>query len=134
LFGSSLGGAVCLSVAAEYPVQALVTVAAPINSRSLIEAAGGVLPEGLSAESVLSPRFRFDLSDRLSSINHLLIFHGENDSVVPVAHARQLFEKAGDPKKLVVQEGGDHVMSNPLHQNHFMTETLLWFSTCLQAD
>jgi alpha-beta hydrolase superfamily lysophospholipase len=134
LFGSSLGGAVCLSVAAEMPVHALVTVAAPLNSRSLIAAAGGVLPDGLSPEAVFSPRFRFDLCDRLSTINHLLIFHGENDSVVPVSHARQLFENAGDPKKLVIQESGDHVMSNPLHQDDFISETLSWFSACLQTD
>lgn len=134
LFGSSLGGAVCLSVAAATRVHALVTVAAPLDSSSLIDSAQGVVPAGLSADLALSPRFRFDLSDSLSAIRNLLIFHGENDSVVPVSHARKLFEKAGHPKKLVIQENGDHVMSLLLHQQIFMQESLLWFSSILKTD
>ena len=134
LFGSSLGGAVCLSVAAATRVHALVTVAAPLDSSSLIDSAQGVVPAGLSSDRALSPRFRFDLSDSLSAIRNLLIFHGENDLVVPVSHARKLFEKAGHPKKLVIQENGDHVMSLPLHQKSFMEESLLWFSTILKTE
>ena len=133
LFGSSLGGAVCLSVAAATRIHALVTVAAPLDSSSLIDSAQGVVPAGLSVDLALSPRFRFDLSDSLSAIRNLLIFHGENDLVVPVSHARKLFEKAGHPKKLVIQENGDHVMSLPLHQKSFMQESLLWFSTILKT-
>jgi alpha-beta hydrolase superfamily lysophospholipase len=133
LFGSSLGGAVCLSMASEMPVHALVTVAAPLDSQSLIDSAGGVVPDGISAETALSSRFRFDLSNHLSAISRVLIFHGEDDSVVPVSHARHLFEKAGHPKKLVIQENGDHVMSNPLHQKSFISESLLWFSTLLKT-
>jgi alpha-beta hydrolase superfamily lysophospholipase len=134
LFGSSLGGAVCLSVATLVRVHALVTVAAPLDSGSLIDSAQGVVPDGLSAELALSPRFRFDLSDSLSDVRNLLIFHGENDSVVPISHARKLFEKAGHPKKLMIQEKGDHVMSLPLHQKSFMHESLLWFSTILKTE
>jgi len=134
LFGSSLGGAVCLSVAATMTVHALVTVAAPLDSNSLIDSAQGVVPSGLSADLALSPRFRFDLSGNLSVIRNLLIFHGENDLVVPVSHARKLFENAGHPKKLVIQENGDHVMSLPLHQKFFMQESLLWFSTILKTE
>jgi len=134
LFGSSLGGAVCLSVATETIIHALITVAAPLSSKSLIDSAQGVVPAGLSPDLALSPRFRFDLSDSLSAIGHLLIFHGENDLVVPVSHARKLFEKAGHPKKLVIQENGDHVMSLPHHQKSFMQESLLWFSTILKTE
>ncbi|MBI5593461.1 MAG: alpha/beta fold hydrolase [Deltaproteobacteria bacterium] len=134
LFGSSLGGAVCLSVAAAARVDALVIVAAPLDSNSLIDSARGVVPDGLSADLALSPRFRFDLSDNLSSLSNLLIFHGENDLVVPVSHARKLFENAGHPKKLVIQENGDHVMSLPLHQKSFIQESLLWFSTILKTE
>jgi alpha-beta hydrolase superfamily lysophospholipase len=133
LFGSSLGGAVCLSVAAATNIHALVTVAAPLDSGSLIDSARGVVPAGLSADLALSPRFRFDLSENLSGICNLLIFHGENDSVVPVSHAWKLYEKAGHPKKLVIQENGDHVMSLALHQKSFMQESILWFSTILKT-
>ncbi len=134
LFGSSLGGAVCLSVAAATHVHALVTVAAPLDSSSLIDSAKGVVPAGLSVDLALSPRFRFDLSDNLSEIRNLLIFHGENDRVVPLSHALKLFEKAGHPKKLVIQENGDHVMSLSDHQKTFLQESLLWFSSILKTD
>lgn len=134
LFGSSLGGAVCLSVAASTSVHALVTVAAPLDSNTLIDSARGVVPAGLSADLALSPRFRFDLSESLPAIRNILIFHGENDMVVPVSQARKLFEKAGHSKKLVIQENGDHVMSLSLHQKSFMQESLLWFSTILTSD
>lgn len=134
LFGSSLGGAVCLSAAASTPVHALVTVAAPIDSSSLIDSAKGVAPSGLSADLALSPRFWFDLTDSLSVIRNILIFHGERDSVVPVSHARKLFEKAGHPKKLVIQENGDHVMSLLHHQKSFIHESLVWFSTILKKE
>lgn len=133
-FGSSLGGAVCLYVAAATGAHALVTVAAPLDSNSLIDSANGVVPDGLSAELALSPRFGFDLSRCLSAIGNILIFHGENDTVVPVSHAWKLYQKAGHPKKLVIQENGDHVMSLPMHQESFMRESILWFSTILKTE
>jgi hypothetical protein len=45
-----------------------------------------------------------------------------------------LFEKTGYPKKLVIHNNGDHVMSLPLHQKSFMQESLLWFSTILKSE
>jgi len=38
----------------------------------------------------------------------LLLVHGSNDETVPVDHARSLYEKAGNPKKLVVIKGAGH--------------------------
>jgi putative redox protein len=38
----------------------------------------------------------------------LLIIHGTGDGVVPPGDARLIFEAAGEPKKLVWIEGGDH--------------------------
>ena len=38
----------------------------------------------------------------------LLIIHGTNDSVVPYAHGKRLFELAREPKRLWTIEGGDH--------------------------
>lgn len=38
----------------------------------------------------------------------LLIIHGGKDNVVPLDHARKLFEKASEPKQLVILEGADH--------------------------
>ncbi len=38
----------------------------------------------------------------------ILILHGENDGVVPVAHARRLYEQAGEPKEMNIIPGARH--------------------------
>ena len=38
----------------------------------------------------------------------LLLVHGSGDETVPVSHARRLYERAGEPKQLVVLEGAGH--------------------------
>jgi len=44
----------------------------------------------------------------------LLIIHGTADDVVPVSHARRLFEKAGEPKQLlVVRDAGHRLRRDP---------------------
>jgi alpha-beta hydrolase superfamily lysophospholipase len=37
-----------------------------------------------------------------------LLMHGTADTVIPIRHAHQLYEAAGDPKELVVYEGATH--------------------------
>ena len=37
-----------------------------------------------------------------------LLIHGDRDEVVPSAHAKKLFEKAGEPKDLVMLPGAGH--------------------------
>ena len=127
LFGSSMGGTVCLSVASELGANTLVTFAAPIRSR--------ILKKGLptsenskKAEIFLDARKRrFDISDRLPEISNILIFHGEADDVVPVAHAEEIYKLVNQPKQLIKQKQGDHPMSNPAHQKAFIREASLWF-------
>jgi fermentation-respiration switch protein FrsA (DUF1100 family) len=38
----------------------------------------------------------------------LLLIHGNKDDLVPVEHARKLFEKALEPKKLLIIPGAGH--------------------------
>ena len=38
----------------------------------------------------------------------VLIVHGAGDETVPPAHARELYDKAGEPKELAIIEGGEH--------------------------
>jgi dipeptidyl aminopeptidase/acylaminoacyl peptidase len=49
--------------------------------------------------------------DRISGIapRPLLIIHGEGDDLIPVDHARRLYEAAGEPKELWVVPGAGHV-------------------------
>ncbi len=130
LFGSSMGGAVCLAVAATFNIESLVTFAAPVSSRSVISALE-------KSEDSRSPRANFyrkklisDISGKLSSIHHILVFHGDSDTVVPPSNARQIFATAGEPKKLILQRHGDHRMSNKAHQENFVREAAGWFQGC----
>lgn len=125
-FGSSLGGAVCLSTAAAWGVDALVTFAAPVSS--------GVIDAALSSEEKFRQSafyrqdFQFDLSNQLSNVHDCLIFHGEKDSIVPVAHAEIIYRRVRRPKQLVVQPGGDHRMSSQNLQQAFAARAVQWFA------
>jgi fermentation-respiration switch protein FrsA (DUF1100 family) len=58
----------------------------------------------------------FDNLRRVTPLDHvagiaprpLLLVHGGQDETVPVEHAHQLYEKAGEPKKLVIIDGAGH--------------------------
>jgi alpha-beta hydrolase superfamily lysophospholipase len=129
LFGSSMGGAVCLSVAAELNADAIVTFAAPL--RSSIGDCG--LRQSNNPESpgiyLDAAKKDFDISEHLSQVSNILIIHGETDKTVPLSHAEEIHRLAGDPKKLIVQKNGDHRMSNEVHQNEFIREASLWFKS-----
>lgn len=123
LFGSSMGGAVCLAVAAEYAPSSLVTVAAPIRSRSI------VTPEDYSG--AFNPRLlRFDIKAKISKIAKIYIFHGDADAVVPPSQAVEIYNRAGEPKKITLQKNGDHRMSKRSHQNNFVSAAAGWFYDC----
>ena len=38
----------------------------------------------------------------------LLLLHGSADPVIPYSHSERLFERAGEPKRLVLVEGAGH--------------------------
>jgi uncharacterized protein len=131
LFGSSMGGAVCLQVASCRKIEALVIFAAPVRSLPLrqTDTAASGEPGRLNMGYVL--KGEFDLGDALPRIGRILVVHGEDDRTVPPAHAAEIFAKALEPKRLIVQPGGDHLMSNERHQQAFIREAILWFNRFL---
>ena len=129
LFGSSMGGTVCLSMADGLAAEAVVTFAAPIRS----DLKGSQL-ESSRTEIVLDTAgHRFDITRRLAAVRNILIFHGDADNVVPVDHAREIYSRAGQPKKLIIQNRGDHPMSNAAHQKEFVREAARWFKQWLKG-
>ena len=68
-----------------------------------------------------------DISGKLSSLKKILILHGDADNLVPSANAREIYDKVGEPKKLIMQQGGNHRMSDKAHQKMFLQEAVLWF-------
>jgi fermentation-respiration switch protein FrsA (DUF1100 family) len=66
-------------------------------------------------EALIRQRYGYRLSDirPIDAIGKLaprpvLIIHGANDSLIPVAHARQLFAAAHQPKELWIDEHAEH--------------------------
>ncbi len=130
LFGSSMGGTVCLSAAGRLTVNAVVTFAAPVYSNLT----------GIQSEMPRSGIFfdaakrQFDITGGLSKISNILIFHGEADEVVPVSHAVKIYTSTRKPKKIIIQKQGDHPMSNAGHQREFVREAALWFKLGLKGS
>ncbi len=125
LLGSSAGAAVSVYVTANDPrVSSLITFACPAEFNFLTDKKRakatidhfrdiGVIKdrgfppseaEWLSGFSAVSP---LKWIDKISP-RHLLLIHGEKDDLVPVEHARMLFERAGEPKNLVIIPGAGH--------------------------
>jgi alpha-beta hydrolase superfamily lysophospholipase len=130
LFGSSMGGAVCLAAAKAAGADALVTVAAPIRSRSVHPFDGSEPGE----PDVTGLQLHFDLSETIAGLRHVLVFHGDADRVVPFAHALDIIDKVEAPKRLVRQKNGDHLMSAESHRKTFLREAVKWFASRLKLD
>jgi alpha-beta hydrolase superfamily lysophospholipase len=124
LFGSSMGGAVCLRAAPRLGAAAVVSYAAPVRIRIAAAARRGMEPP---------PPEDFDLAPGLGAVSNLLVIHGEADEVVPVAHAREIYAAAAPPKRLIVQPGGDHLASDPRHQAELIREAAAWLAAALAA-
>jgi alpha-beta hydrolase superfamily lysophospholipase len=134
LFGSSLGGAVSIESAKLIQVDSLVTFAAPIRSKELsvpVKQSNGLSPVTNNTHDI---NLKFDISNNLSSISNILIIHGERDSVVPLSHAREIYQAVKLPKKLIIQNKGDHAMSNETHQKDFIYQAAEWFKKGLIND
>lgn len=139
LFGSSMGGATCLNAFDELQPQALVTVAAPITSADILQRQRHSLMKSGTDENIPGLPDRdcqqllenanknFDLQPKLADINHVLVIHGANDEIVPCAQGRMLFAAAQEPKKLLLQTGGDHIISDPRQQTEFLQAASDWF-------
>ena len=134
LFGSSMGGTVCLSVAAMLEVNTVVTFAAPLCSRI-----DDVRPRRTKNHDnpdifLDADKSKFNISEAVLQVNNILIFHGQRDETVPLSHAEEIHRLAGEPKKLIVLKNGDHRMSDEIHQNKFIREASRWFKAGLAGN
>lgn len=127
LFGSSMGGAVCLTVAGDPDIDAIVTFAAPVRSRTILDPPESAEYPPSGHPSFRANNLRFDISGELSRVRRVLIFHGDADTIVPPSDAMEIFERVGEPKRIIIQKNGDHLMSNTDHQKEFIREACAWF-------
>jgi len=104
LYGESLGTGVAIQLLLEIEEPAALVLEAPFTR--LIDLAPALVPPGL-AESLMVDRY-----DNLSKIAKvqapLLVLHGDQDGIVPVAMSRQLLEQAQTEKQGVFLAGGGH--------------------------
>lgn len=127
LLGRSMGGSAALAFAArDQGIAGICLWATPWNLAETFQLSLGekyqqlVLGESVTVEDEygrvrLTPQFiedftRYDLLFCARSLGRipLLILHGEQDGIVPLAQAHDLFLAASGPKKMVVIPEDDH--------------------------
>jgi len=129
LFGSSMGGTVSLAIARAIKVNAVVTWAAPICSIDIVS--GRTNRQPIENSNISFKKNPFDISDQLPGLHNILVCHGDADETVPLSHAREIYTRVNEPKKLVILPQSDHRMSNPANQQVFIQEAASWFQTYL---
>ena len=107
IYGESIGSGVAVQLAASVEASGLV-LEAPMSS--MVDVAREHYPFFLVG---------FLLKDSYKSVDYveridmpLLVIHGSDDRIIPIALGRKLFEHANDPKTFVEFEGARH---NDLH-------------------
>jgi len=124
LLGSSLGGYVALWVASRLPGGAappVVTWNAPASLRELPGAGPDAAGEGLVAEVR-----RGGWAEAPAGVSRVLVIQADRDEVVPPAHGRALFDRAREPRRLHGIAGADHRLSDAIHRQEALEESLRW--------
>ncbi len=104
VMGSSLGGAVGTYLATQKKIGGLVLLRTFTSTPAM---APRVNP--LYRWPIIWPRSRFDSLSRMSRINvPVLIVHSKQDELIPYQMSVELYEKANQPKELLLLEKGGH--------------------------
>ena len=102
-FGESLGCGVAVEAAVRRPPRALILQAGAASLVPIGQRLYPWLPIGLFMKD------RFDAVDRIPEIAcPLLSIHGTDDTHIPIAMGRALFDAAPEPKEWYAVEGGGH--------------------------
>jgi fermentation-respiration switch protein FrsA (DUF1100 family) len=104
LFGESLGTAVAVALAADREVAAVI-LDAPFTSAAEVGAAAYPFAP---VRWLMKDKFRSD--ERIGRVSApLLVVHGEQDRIVPIRFAENLFALAREPERFVRFPQGGHV-------------------------
>jgi hypothetical protein len=124
VFGHSLGGAIAVRLAAEVGDEAGVLVEGSFTS--LPDVVGtfrwGWLPVGPLITQ------RFDAGSRVAAIGSpLLVVHGSADRLIAPELGRALYERAAEPKRFELVEGGSHHNTNSIGQAQYRAAIVALF-------
>ena len=141
LFGSSMGGFISyLKAGIDLRVGAMVTLASPYSMSELFFAKD-IIDERYEIDGVVfGSEFLRDVKvygtlaqETIAKLScPTLIFHGTADLLVPLEHAKRLFETLTTEKMLTIIPGGDHIFSNPAHLTQIISDSTNWFEKYLR--
>ena len=110
--GSSLGGFLAISAAAASPEIAGVIAICPAGQRHLADGLRRRNLEMRVGDPVALEAWLLaqDIGEAVERIapRPLILMHAEGDSQIPSDHSQDLYDRAGDPRKLVIVPGGAH--------------------------
>jgi uncharacterized protein len=133
--GSSLGGFLAIRAASEFDEIAGVIAICPASQDHL---ASGLrrgnlemrVDDPIDLEAWLLSQDIGEAVERIAP-RPLIILHAEGDTQVPSDHSEQLYERAGDPRRLVIAPGGAH--TSVQHDPELQGEALRWVERELAA-
>ena len=105
VFGQSLGGMLAIAASGASP-QGICAVLAEAPFHSYSATVKDKMP---GSTLVLEDTYTATAFVAKIAPIPLLLIHGTRDVVVPYSHSVRLLAEAGDPKRLITIEGGDHV-------------------------
>lgn len=118
-YGESIGGGVAIEMALEQPPPIIVLEAPFSSAVDVARRHYAWLP----VDALM--RDRFANIDKIKDIkSDLLIVHGDEDLVTPIALAQKLFDAANHPKELITINGGGHSDLYEHHAGHVIVEWL----------
>jgi alpha-beta hydrolase superfamily lysophospholipase len=116
IFGHSLGGAIAVRLATEVPDAKGLIVEGTFTS---IPAVFETMKWGWLPITPLITQ-RFDSIDRIAKVKvPVLVVHGEDDSLIPSALGRALYDRATAPKRFVLVPGGTHYSTNSVGEEQY---------------
>jgi uncharacterized protein len=102
LFGRSLGTALATNLAVQKPCRALILESAFTNSSDMAKMIAPFMFDW-------RPKVPYDNLGKIDKVKvPVLIIHGEQDEIIPVAMGRRLFAAANPPKDLYIIPGAHH--------------------------
>lgn len=128
-FGHSLGGAKSIAALGEKPVEGVRGIISFAGFSSYREMARKIAGE-FGAKLVSDEYAPRDYVAKLSPVP-ILFIHGEKDGVVPISQARELFEKAKEPKAFIEVKEGNHNGSLWMDEKAPIKKLLTWMEKVL---
>lgn len=133
LLGSSLGGYVSLIKASmDKGIMAVVVWSTPFHLDDL-KTKEQKEDYPLPGEAFFRDLPKHRLGSLLTKVSKCMVIHGEQDELVPVDQAWEIFQGLGGPKEIHVIESADHRLTAPSHRQRAMELSVEWFKKFLYA-